>query len=62
MILLEAICFNCKHYNEEKGICKAFPKVIPEEILIGNNDHSKPLPDQGNDIVFEPVNKKERAA
>lgn len=61
MIILEAICFSCKHYDIEEGVCDAFPKEIPEEILVGLNDHSKPLPEQGNDIVFEPMKKKEKA-
>tara|TARA_B100000745_G_C19803992_1_gene264650 strand:+ start:167 stop:310 length:144 start_codon:yes stop_codon:yes gene_type:complete len=30
----------------------AFPNGIPEEILDGSNDHTKPLPNQDNDIVF----------
>jgi hypothetical protein len=47
-----SICINCKNYL--KGLtCKAFPEGIPEEILNGDNNHSKPLPDQENDIVFE---------
>lgn len=46
------LCNTCKHhiYGLE---CKAF-KVIPDEILNGENDHSVPLPDQGNEIVYEP--------
>ena len=49
------ICNGCE--NHIKGLkCKAF-EVIPDSILTGDNDHSKPLPDQGNNIVFEP--KKE---
>lgn len=50
------ICMFCKNfiptYNEMK--CKAF-KEIPNEILSGDNDHSKPLPNQDNDIVFESI-------
>lgn len=45
------ICFKCKHYTPLEGGCKAFDD-IPNEILL-ENDHSKPLPDQKNDIVFE---------
>jgi hypothetical protein len=34
--------------------CKAFPKRIPEEILTGNDDHSKPFKGDGG-IRFEPI-------
>lgn len=45
-------CSNCKNkYKNEPG-CKAFD-VIPNEILSGENKHTKPLEDQSNDIVFE---------
>lgn len=55
MIILEPICFKCKHFDIAKSTCKAFPVEIPDEILSGENDHSEPLPEQGNDIVFEPT-------
>lgn len=45
-------CFLCKNYFSDLR-CQAFPEGIPEEILIDENDHSKPLPEQDNDIVFE---------
>lgn len=48
-------CASCKNYFSDL-VCQAFPKGIPEEILIDENDHSKPLPDQDNDIVFEETN------
>ena len=54
MTFEKPICFDCKHFNEEKLNCAAFGKQIPEEILTGDNKHSKPLPDQKNKIVFEP--------
>ena len=44
-------CVKCKHYIKDLQ-CTAF-KLIPDEILLGENDHSKPLPSQDNDIVFE---------
>ena len=45
------ICNNCKnHIGDLK--CKAF-NIIPNEILFGKNDHSKPLKGQENDIIFE---------
>jgi hypothetical protein len=53
--LQKVICRDCKHYNREKPFtCKAFPDEIPRGIIIGKIDHSKPLPNQGNNIVFEP--------
>lgn len=33
--------------------CEAFPQGIPKEILNGEIDHSEPLPNQENDIVFK---------
>ena len=48
------ICSSCKHFDRAEGGCTAFPDGIPDEITSGENDHTKPLPDQGNDIVFEP--------
>ena len=47
----DMICAKCKNYLKDRR-CKAF-KVIPDEIISGKNDHSKPLKDQDNNIVFE---------
>lgn len=49
------ICFNCKHldFNLTMLKCKAFPNGIPEIILKNLNNHSQPLPEQENNIVFE---------
>lgn len=53
------ICFLCKNYKGGKTYkCSAFPDGIPNEILFGENDHSEPLPDQNNDIVFESVDNE----
>ena len=57
MIMREPICIRCKHFNFETSMCTAFPDEIPDEIIMGDNDHSKPLPDQENNIVFEPIEK-----
>ena len=46
-------CVLCKNYIGELK-CLAFSE-IPKEILLDENDHSKPLPNQDNDIVFEPL-------
>jgi hypothetical protein len=48
-------CEGCKHlFRDEKGYsCEAFPRAIPEEILTGEHDHTKPFEgDKG--IMFEP--------
>lgn len=47
-------CIGCAYY-EFAHTCKAFPKKIPQDIIDGTIDHSKPIPDQGNDIVFKPI-------
>lgn len=51
------LCKSCKNYLGDLG-CLAFPIRIPDEILTGENDHSEPLPDQNNDIVFESVDNE----
>lgn len=51
----DLICIKCKNYNVITNICKAFNEEIPYEIYVGLNDHSAPLPNQDNDIVFEPL-------
>ncbi len=53
------LCNRCKHYLTDLK-CIAFPEGIPAEILTGKNNHSKPLPKQDNEIVFEPI-KAEKA-
>lgn len=55
MMISQPICLDCKHFDIETFSCSAFDK-IPEIILLGDNDHSKPLPEQENDIVFEDKN------
>lgn len=50
-------CISCKNYFSDLK-CQAFPEGIPEKILIDKDDHSKPLPEQDNDIVFEPIDEK----
>ncbi len=61
MTIIEPKCLKCKHYNRLKNEtlnCKAF-EDIPEEILNGENDHTKPLSNQKNEIVFEPIENAE---
>jgi len=54
----EPICATCKHFikSEKKfNKCKAFPNKsgIPGEIILGENDHSKKLPGQTGDYIYE---------
>jgi len=49
-------CIICKHYLG-KLRCKAFPKVIPKEIVLGKKEHNKVLDGQRDKYIFEP--KKE---
>jgi hypothetical protein len=51
----EPICFKCAHFDREKLNCAAFPVEIPDEILQGDNNHTKPLPEQKNNIIFQPI-------
>jgi hypothetical protein len=46
-----SLCQNCKFYTGDLT-CLAFPERIPDAILLGENNHSKPLPEQDNNIVF----------
>ena len=55
MEAVDLVCFNCKNFRIFEGGCNAFPDGIPSEITSGENEHSKPLPDQENNIVFEPI-------
>lgn len=45
-------CLECKNYVSGT-FCLAFPEGIPKKILLGENDHSKPLRSQVLPIVFE---------
>ena len=54
----DLICFKCKHFDFINGGCAAFLDGIPDEITSGENEHSRPLPDQENNIVFEPKNDR----
>ena len=48
----EPICNNCVHRLPDSLGCKAYPDIIPDEILNNDVDHRKPyIGDNG--IVFE---------
>jgi hypothetical protein len=53
METVNLVCFKCKHFRRFEGGCDAFPDGIPDDITSGENKHSKPLPNQDNEIVFE---------
>ena len=55
-------CRACRHYfygvfSSVDGMptCRAFPEGISPIIITGTIEHTKPLPDQNNTIVYEPV-------
>jgi len=51
--MLPVQCAMCKHLIE--GVkCKAYPDKIPEEIITGEHDHTKPYKGD-NGIRFEPI-------
>lgn len=51
------LCGNCENYLELLR-CKAFPdRNIPDEILLGDDNHDKIHPEQTGDFVFEPKEK-----
>lgn len=65
MDIAAPVCVKCKHFHgidylkpyeevEDGFGCDAFPKGIPAAILEDGDKHRRPLPGQGNDIVFEP--------
>lgn len=49
---INPICCHCIHLRTIRGGCDAFPGDIPDQVLI-RNKHSKPIPGQGNNIVYE---------
>lgn len=50
------LCRFCLHLHNPVGKlrCAAFPGGIPEVITSGRLLHSEPLPEQENDLIFEP--------
>lgn len=62
MTIPPPICLKCKHFIRKGWVCKAFENGIPKVILLGENDHKKPLPKQENDIVFEAIEENRGGA
>lgn len=50
-------CNKCINYIGNLK-CQAFIDKIPSSIIVGDNKHKKPLPNQENNIVFEPLPNK----
>jgi hypothetical protein len=50
------LCNNCKHYALSLS-CRAYPLGIPEEILIGDDNHSKVKIGQIGDFIFSPTKR-----
>jgi hypothetical protein len=48
------LCLLCENYLGGNK-CNAFTNGIPEIILIGYSNHEKLLPEQENEIVFQPI-------
>jgi len=51
--MLNNRCISCSNYLGDLS-CMAFDK-IPNAILQGENNHTEPLKNQDNDIVFESI-------
>ena len=51
-------CSICKNYLKDSK-CKAFIDGIPEDIINAEKDHNKPIKGQGNNIIFEPIDKSQ---
>jgi hypothetical protein len=52
-------CFECKHLGKFYQTCPAYPRGIPEKLLIGKIMHKRVLPDQEGETVFEFVGDQE---
>ncbi len=48
------ICWKCEHKTLGASTCAAFPRDIPETIILGEFNHRRPFPGD-NGIQFEPV-------
>ncbi len=54
-------CMKCRLYNsldDDKLSCKAFPFGIPDNIIMGEVKHDKPIKGQQGEYVFEGITAK----
>jgi hypothetical protein len=52
-------CPICKHFQFD-GTCTAFEQGIPFGFLAGIANHTEPVKEQGNDLVFEWISPEEQ--
>ena len=52
-MIREPVCFGCKRFFYFP-FCEAFPEGIPDEIRLGENDHTNPVSGD-NGLMFEPL-------
>ena len=51
--MYSSFCMRCKHFNSDDYNCSAFPEVIPDKYLSGEEKHTHIDADQVGDTVFE---------
>lgn len=54
------ICVDCKYFEPKDLKCLAFKGGIPNIIISGEDDHSNPLPEQDNEIVYTKIKPTSR--
>ena len=53
MTTIASQCMFCKHFQPD-WTCAAFPKGIPETVVMNEADHRKPI-DGDHGVQFEPI-------
>jgi hypothetical protein len=51
--MYNSLCAYCKHLNEGRYTCVAFPESIPDNLLSAEERHDKPINGQSGNTVFE---------
>lgn len=55
-IKVKSDCMQCKHYNHD-FTCSAYPKGIPEKLLMNKEKHRTVRKDQTGNAIFESILK-----